>query len=197
MLICITGQIGSGKTSLLNKFKSLGFKTFEMDKYIHEIYKKNKIGYQLIKKNFGDSYVNEIEVDRKKLGQLVFNDNKKLNKLNSLTIPLIRQKILELKNINEHIFVELGIYLKYEKLFNDLFDHIILIKGKSEIETKKLQNLSWFNKKSDIFSPLEVHEEKGFIVLENNKDKKHIKNLANKTINILGIKTKNPSKILM
>ena len=103
MLICITGQIGSGKTSLLNEFKSLGFKTFEMDKYIHEIYKKNKIGYQLIKKNFGDSYVNEIEVDRKKLGQLVFNDNKKLNKLNSLTIPLIRQKILELKNINEHI----------------------------------------------------------------------------------------------
>jgi len=197
MLICITGQIGSGKTSLLNKFKSLGFKTFEMDKYIHEIYKKNKIGYQLIKKNFGDSYVNEIEVDRKKLGQLVFNDNKKLNKLNSLTIPLIRQKILELKNINEHIFVELGIYLKYEKLFNDLFDHIILIKGKSEIETKKLQNLSWFNKKSDIFSPLEVHEEKGFIVLENNKDKKHIKNLAKKTIKILGTKTKNPSKILM
>ena len=113
-----------------------------MDKYIHEIYKKNKIGYQLIKKNFGDSYVNEIEVDRKKLGQLVFNDNKKLNKLNSLTIPLIRQKILELKNINEHIFVELGIYLKYEKIFNDLFDRIILIKGKSEIETKKLQNLS-------------------------------------------------------
>ena len=197
MLICITGQIGSGKTSLLNKFKSLGFKTFEMDKYIHEIYKKNKIGYQLIKKNFGDSYVNEIEVDRKKLGQLVFNDNKKLNKLNSLTIPLIRQKILELKNINEHIFVELGIYLKYEKIFNDLFDRIILIKGKSEIETKKLQNLSWFNKKFDIFSPLEVHEEKGFIVLENNKDKKHIKNLAKKTINILGIKTKNPSKILM
>ena len=197
MLICITGQIGSGKTSLLNEFKSLDFKTFEMDKYIHEIYKKNKIGYQLIKKNFGDSYVNEIEVDRKKLGQLVFNDNKKLNKLNSLTIPLIRQKILELKNINEHIFVELGIYLKYEKLFNDLFDHIILIKGKSEIETKKLQNLSWFNKESNIFSPLEVHEEKGFIVLENNKDKKYIKNLAKKTINILGIKTKNPSKILM
>ena len=197
MLICITGQIGSGKTSLLNKFKSLGFKTFETDKYIHEIYKKNKIGYQLIKKNFGDSYVNEIEVDRKKLGQLVFNDNKKLNKLNSLTIPKKKKKILELKNINENIFVELGIYLKYENLFNDLFDHIILIKGKSEIETKKLQNLSWFNKKSDIFSPLEVHEEKGFIVLENNKDKKHIKNLAKKTINILDIKTKNPSKILM
>ena len=188
MLICITGQIGSGKTSLLNEFKSLGFKTFEIDKYIHEIYKKNKIGYQLIKKNFGDSYVNEIEVDRKKLGQLVFNDNKKLNKLNSLTIPLIRQKILELKNINEHIFVELGIYLKYEKLFNNLFDRIILIKGKSEIETKKLQNLSWFNKESDILSPLEVHEEKEFIVLENNKDKKHIKNLAKKTINILGLK---------
>ena len=105
-----------------------------------------------------------------------------------MTIPLIRQKILELKNINEHIFVELGIYLKYEKIFNDLFDRIILIKGKSEIETKKLQNLSWFNKESNIFSPLEVHEEKGFIVLENNKDKKHIKNLAKKTINILGLK---------
>ena len=142
MLICVTGQIGSGKTSVLDEFKNLGFKTFEMDKYIHEVYKKNEIGYKLIKKNFGDSYVTNTEVNRKKLGQLVFNNNMMLDKLNALTIPLIQQKILELKQQNELIFIELGIFLKYEKQFKDLFDYVILVKGKSEIETKKLQDLS-------------------------------------------------------
>lgn len=188
MLICVTGQIGSGKTSVLDEFKNLGFKTFEMDKYIHEVYKKNEIGYNLIKKNFGDSYVNNTEVNRKKLGQLVFNNNKMLDKLNALTIPLIQQKILELKQQNELIFVELGIFLKYEKQFKDLFDYVILVKGKSEIEAKKLQDLSWFKKKSQIFSPIQVHNESKFIVLENIKDKNYIKNLAKNALKILGIK---------
>lgn len=188
MLICVTGQIGSGKTSVLEEFKKLRFKTFEMDKYIHEIYKKNKIGYQLIKKNFGDSYVNDIEVDRKKLGQLVFNNKKKLDKLNAITIPLIRQKTSELKQKNDLIFVELGIFLKYKEQFQNLFDYVILVKGKPENETKKLQDLSWFEKKSKIFSPIKVHDENKFIVLENNKDKSKIKNLAKNALKILGIK---------
>ena len=46
MLICITGSTGSGKTTALKYIKSKGFNTFEVDKYFHSIYKKNKKGYK-------------------------------------------------------------------------------------------------------------------------------------------------------
>ena len=188
MLICITGQIGSGKTSVLKEFKNLGFKTFEMDVYIHNIYKKDKIGYQLIQKTFGDLYVNDVEVNRKKLGQLVFNNKKMLDKLNSLTIPIIKQKIIELKKLNDNIFIELGIFLNHESEFENLFDYVILVKGKSELELKKLGDLSWFNKKSKICSPLKSGGENKYIVLENNKDIKYIKTLVKNTLQNLDIK---------
>ena len=188
MLVCITGQIGSGKTSVLKEFENLGFKTFEMDEYIHNIYKKDEIGYQLIKKTFGDLYVNDIEVNRKKLGQLVFNNKEMLDKLNSLTIPIIQQKIIELKKLNDDIFVELGIFLNHKTEFENLFDYVILVKGKSELELKKLEDLSWFNKKSKIFSPLKSAEENKYIVLENNKDKTYIKTLVKNTLEILDVK---------
>ena len=188
MLICITGQIGSGKTSVLKEFQNLGFKTFEMDEYIHNIYKKGEIGYQLIKKTFGDLYVNDVEVDRKKLGQLVFNNKEMLDKLNNLTIPIIQQKIIELKKLNDDIFVELGIFLNYEAEFENLFDYVILVKGKSELQLKKLEDLSWFDKKSKIFSPLKSSNENKYIVLENNKEKKYIETLVKNALEILGIK---------
>ncbi|MDE6476999.1 MAG: dephospho-CoA kinase, partial [Mycoplasmoidaceae bacterium] len=91
------------------------------DEYIHQIYKKNKIGYLKIKKAFGKEYVNSKEVDRKKLGSLVFTNSKYLKKLNNITLPLIRDKIIELKNKKELFFCELAIYINHEKYFKKYF----------------------------------------------------------------------------
>ena len=96
MKICITGKPGSGKTYALEYFQSLGHNVFETDKYINEIYQKNAIGYELIKKTFGDQFVNNHEVDRQKLGRLVFSNEKILKKLSNLINPLIAKKIKSL-----------------------------------------------------------------------------------------------------
>ena len=142
MLVCITGKIGSGKSTVTSQYKKLGYKTLEMDKYIHSIYKANKIGYQKIKKEFGLKYVNDKEVDRKKLGQLVFKNKKELDRLNAITLPLIKEKILSLQNKKEIIFIELGIYITNEQYFKDCFDLVILVKGKQELTDQKLKKLS-------------------------------------------------------
>ena len=44
MLICVTGKMGSGKTTFLNFIANQGYKVFEADAYIREIYKKDCIG---------------------------------------------------------------------------------------------------------------------------------------------------------
>lgn len=182
MLVCITGKIGSGKSTVTNQYKKLGYKTLEMDKYIHSIYKANKIGYQKIKNEFGLKYVNDKEVDRKKLGQLVFKNKKDLGRLNAVTLPLIKDKILSLQNQREIIFVELGIYITNEQYFKDCFDLVILVKGKQNLTNQKLKQLSWHGKKSLVNWDIKFSKTTNLLVMDNNLTIEDLKNKVKKSI---------------
>lgn len=140
MLVCITGKSGVGKTTATQYIKKLRFNTWIADEYVHEIYQYGNIGYLAIKKAFGNEYVNSKEVDRKKLGLLVFNDIKSLKKLNQITLPLIKNKLLELKQKNTLIFCELAIYINHEKYFKNVFDKIVLISAPKTLEKDNLKN---------------------------------------------------------
>ncbi|MCQ2748227.1 MAG: dephospho-CoA kinase [Mycoplasmoidaceae bacterium] len=96
MKICVTGQPCSGKSTAMSYIKQADYHTFVADEYVHAIYKKNKPGYNAIKRNFGTKYVNSKEVDRKALGALVFKNKKALEKLNKLMNPIIANKIKSL-----------------------------------------------------------------------------------------------------
>lgn len=133
-IICITGKIGSGKTTTSNILSEWGYNIFIVDKWVHEIYKVNQIGYQLIKENFGVEYINDIEVDRSKLKELILKDESKKELLDRLLQPLIKNKILALRDKRDLYFVELGIYLLNPKYFDECFDNIILIKRKNIIK---------------------------------------------------------------
>ncbi len=144
MLVCITGKIGSGKTYVLNEIKKLGYATFNVDKYVHSIYKKGKIGYKIIKDHFGLTYVNECEVDRKKLGQLVFSDVNSLDRLNSLMLPIIHAKLEEFKYQKSIVFAELAIYLDHQVFFKSLFSMICVIIGNAKKSKEKIIKKQWF-----------------------------------------------------
>src|SRR3989338_11604213 len=75
MIIGITGNFGSGKTTVSNMFRKHGFEVINADKLYHGIYNKNKVLRNKIKKEFGTLNRNEIK-------KIVFNDYKKLKKLN-------------------------------------------------------------------------------------------------------------------
>ncbi len=84
MTILITGKPNTGKTKLINYLDTKGIKTFKMDDYIHEIYQVNRIGYNIIKKYFGDGFVNQHEVNREYLREMVLNDHIAMQKLKLL-----------------------------------------------------------------------------------------------------------------
>nr|CAG4643298.1 EOG090X0864 [Ilyocryptus agilis] len=90
-VVGLTGGIASGKTSISNRLKSMGAKIISCDHLGHAAYKKGTHCYQQMVEYFGEGILDaDKEVDRKKLGPIVFSDKAHLEKLNSMVWPEIR-----------------------------------------------------------------------------------------------------------
>ncbi|OGC03800.1 dephospho-CoA kinase [candidate division WOR-1 bacterium RIFOXYA12_FULL_43_27] len=95
MIIGVTGPIGSGKDEVCQVLKKRGFHIIDAD----------KIGHQILGKG----------INRKKLGDEVFADKKKLRALNRIIHPKIKQEIskkiktLSLAAINAALLKEIGL----------------------------------------------------------------------------------------
>jgi dephospho-CoA kinase len=187
MLVCITGEIGSGKSTALEIIKAQGYRTFNMDEYIHRIYKKGEIGYKLIQKHFGNTYINNKEVDRKKLGKLVFLNKQYLNKLNKLMIPLMQAQLEQMSIKSTLIFVEMGIFMHQQSAFNKYFDKVIFVDTKESLKNKNLRKKISYLRKfptknvGKLKNLTKMKEASQFIVVGNHK------NLRNFQTNILKI----------
>ena len=89
-IIGLTGGIGSGKTTVANYFKSFGIPIYIADDEARKIMKSADI-IEAIKNSFGDAiFENEI-LNRDKLAKIVFNNPKKLEKLNNIVHPAVKK----------------------------------------------------------------------------------------------------------
>ena len=86
----ITGGIGVGKTYISNILEKMGYPVFYSDIIAKEIVSKDSRLISLIKQEFGDDiYLADNKIDNKLLSSIVFNDNNRLSKLNSLIHPFV------------------------------------------------------------------------------------------------------------
>lgn len=78
-IIGLTGGIASGKSSIAEKLEKLGAGHVNCDKIAHDLYEPGKECYKLIVENFGTDILNsERFIDRKALGNIVFNNKVKI-----------------------------------------------------------------------------------------------------------------------
>ncbi len=94
IIVGLTGGVGSGKTEATLFLRKKGFTVIDADEISHSITQPGMSGYQKILKIFGNGVLNSgSEIDRKKLGELVFNDETKRKQLESILHPLILTEI--------------------------------------------------------------------------------------------------------
>jgi dephospho-CoA kinase len=91
-VIGLTGNIATGKSVVRRMFEHLGAYTIDADALTHRTYAKGAPGYQQVIDKFGKWLVNKDgEIDRIKLGNLVFNDPEAMGQLEAIVHPLVRQ----------------------------------------------------------------------------------------------------------
>lgn len=138
MLILIAGQPNAGKTHCMDYLKQKYSNIFIVDEYVKSIYKFGNIGYEIIKNNFGNEFVNNAEVDKIKLSKIILEDKKAYQKLCDLIWPIILNKLIEIKQSNLNYIIEMAIYaIDNNNFFADIFDLTIQIKPMFKILNEK------------------------------------------------------------
>jgi dephospho-CoA kinase len=138
LIIGITGGIGSGKSTVGTVFKFLKVPVFEADKVAKQLLDTHpKIKKGLIHQFGANIYTENGTVDRKKLAEIIFNDEVQLRKMNSLVHPVVREEFEKWvkKNIEEPYVIHEAAIL-FESGFYKMMDYTILVSAPKEKRIK-------------------------------------------------------------
>jgi dephospho-CoA kinase len=175
--IVLTGGIATGKSTVASLFMLHGFLTIDADKIAHQVLDEN---VDSIKTLFGDQYIANGKVDRKKLGGLVFHNKTQMVKLESLVHPLIKNKIIqEAKTFEKQQKPYLiDIPLFFEKSNYDIEKSIVVYVPK-ELQIERLMkrdNCSEAEALARINNQMDIEEKKAkaTYIIDNTKDLKSL-----------------------
>ncbi|HHU20922.1 MAG TPA: dephospho-CoA kinase [Acholeplasma sp.] len=136
MVIGITGSIASGKTKVANYLKSLGYKVLSADEENTKVLHDPDVALEIKNKVSADVVVNG-KVDKKLLGELVFNNPEALEKLTSITHPLIYFNLKAQIPSEGLTFIEVPLLI--ETNFIELVDKIMVIAIDLKTQIKRLR----------------------------------------------------------
>ncbi len=149
--VAITGNIAAGKSEVEKLIAQAGYTVFDTDKMAHEI-----LG----------------NVDRKKLGDIVFRDNEAKKKLEAYIHPIIKSKLEEIFKQNIDV-VFVSVPLLFETDFYKLFDKTLLVMCDDNIRLNRLIKRNNFTKEEALLRmnaqiPQEEKIKKADFIIENN-----------------------------
>jgi len=134
--IGLTGGIGSGKSTVGQILREMGYSVVDADQLAHRVLMDKGPAQMEIRRIFGDEILNSKgEIDRRKLGRVVFSDPGKLSQLESIVHPAVRQRSLEERRKLDAKGVSLAFYdvpLLFEKNLQNDFDSVVVVYASPE-----------------------------------------------------------------
>ena len=135
LIVGLTGGIGAGKSTVANMFAQLGALTVDADQLAREAIEPGTIGFDEVVTAFGDVILTDGEIDRKKLGTIVFKDAAKRRTLESIIHPKVQERLAEkISRLDPGDILIYEIPLLVETNAAAKFDYIITVE--SDIENR-------------------------------------------------------------
>jgi len=140
IIIGVTGSFGSGKTTVSSMLKSSGAYVIDADRIAHSVTRPASKVYWKIIKLFGRGILNQNKViERRRLGHIVFNDRKKLARLNAVVHPeVIRQMKNKIKSAKHKIII-LDVPLLVESGLKNMVDKLIVVKASRDKQIGRIK----------------------------------------------------------
>jgi len=141
-ILGLTGGIASGKSTVSDYFKRCGIPIIDADVISKEIVEVGTKGLHDIVHSFGETILTESgELDRQKLGRMIFADPKKRTLLNQILHPTIKNKILSQKEGLEQQnapLIILDIPLLYEANYESEVDEVMVVYVNHKTQKERL-----------------------------------------------------------
>jgi len=138
-LIGLTGGIAAGKSAVAEHWVKLGAIEIDADVLAREVVANGTSGAEQIAKAFGTEYFVAGELDRKKLGVLIFNDATERTKLEAIVHPLVKQRSRELiAAVPVDAIVVYTVPLLVEAQVDLPFDTVVTVEAPEEERAKRL-----------------------------------------------------------
>lgn len=177
----LTGSIAVGKTFVCEVFEELGAFVLDADITAREVVQPGSEGLRQIVENFGEEVLQPIgELDRVKLGEIVFSDEQKRQLLNSIVHPLVIEKQNDWLKVKENadpeaicivdaaLMIESGGYERFDKLIvvwcNSVIqlERLMLRNNLSEQEALKRINSQMPQEEKKLYADFLIDTSQGF-----------------------------------
>lgn len=182
-VIGLTGGIASGKSTVSELLSVFGFKVVDADKAAREAVKKGSKGLAQVREVFGDEAIDENgEMNRRYMGDLVFNHPEKRLELNAIIHPIVRDIMEEEKQeyLKQGYNVIMDIPLLFENELENTVDEVWVVYISESIQMDRLMqrnNLSLEDAKARVYSQISIDKKSRMAdhVIDNLGDKLELK----------------------
>ncbi|MCI2947747.1 dephospho-CoA kinase [Staphylococcus caledonicus] len=182
-VIGLTGGIATGKSTVSELLTAFGFKVVDADIASRKAVAKGSKGLEQVREQFGDEAItSEGEMDRKYMGDLVFNQPEKRLELNAIVHPIVREIMEEEKQtyLQQGYNVIMDIPLLFENELQDTVDEVWLVYTSESIQIDRLMernDLSLEDAKARVYSQISIDKKSRMAdhVIDNLGDKLELK----------------------
>ncbi|MGG5254819.1 dephospho-CoA kinase [Neobacillus sp. SM06] len=149
LIVGLTGGIASGKSTVSTMLKEMNIPVIDADVEARLAVGKNEAAYNQIVAEFGTTILlPDGEIDRSKLGAIVFHNEQKRQRLNQIVHPEVRRRMTEKKEAaikrGEEIVV-LDIPLLFESKLTYMVDKTILVYVDPKVQLQRLMQRNQFS----------------------------------------------------
>ena len=175
MILGLTGGIGTGKSTVVNMLKEKGIPVVDTDLISREVIEYPEIIEKIKLEISNEVFDFNNKLDRKKMSEIVFENQEKLKKLNKIMHPEILKKmwdeVEELKK--NHKIIVVDVPLLFEINMEKEVDKILLIYASKEIQLKRIMERDGRTREEAVKiissqMPLYKKREKSDYIIQNN-----------------------------